>query len=162
MKARKTWREKMENPNLPKVVPIPEKMAKRWGRGNMLLPSPHDVEAAVRGVRTGNLTTISELRQFLAAKYSVDTACPLVTGIFVRIVAEVAEEDRTAGKSKISPYWRVVREDGGLNPKFPGGVRRQAELLRHEGHRILPAKGKQPPRVSGYSIQPPPSTRSAS
>ena len=72
---------------------------------------------------------------------------PLVTGIFVRIAAEAAEEDAAAGKTEITPYWRVVKEDGSLNPKFPGGVQRQQEHLREEGHRIIPGSGKRPPRV---------------
>jgi alkylated DNA nucleotide flippase Atl1 len=48
-------------------------------------------------------------------------------------VAEAAEEDRLAGKPEITPYWRVVRDDGRLNAKFPGGVERQAERLGSEG-----------------------------
>jgi alkylated DNA nucleotide flippase Atl1 len=39
-----------------------------------------------------------------------------------------------AGKSEITPCWRVVGEDGRLNPKFPGGLERRAERLRAEGH----------------------------
>jgi hypothetical protein len=66
----------------------------------------------------------------------------------MRLAAEAAEEDASTGKTKIAPYWRVVREDGSLNPKFPGGVERQAEKLRGEGHRILPGTGKRPPRIA--------------
>ena len=62
--------------------------------------------------------------------------CPLMTGIFLRIVAEAAEEDRLLGKCDITPYWRIVGEDGKLNAKFPGGVERQAEHLREEGHAV--------------------------
>jgi len=94
------------------------------------------------------VTTTSQIREYLAARYAVDTACPLATGIFVRIAAEAAEEDARAGKARITPYWRVVKEDGSLYPKFPGGVSRQAERLRAEGHRIVPGNGKRPPRVA--------------
>ena len=31
MKTRKRWREKTDNPNLPKVVAIPPRMHKRFG-----------------------------------------------------------------------------------------------------------------------------------
>jgi hypothetical protein len=148
MRTRKSWRAKMDNPDLPKVVNIPPNMQKRTGPGTMVLPSPHDVESAMRAIRRGRVMPVSRLREYLAGKYSVDTACPLVTGIFVRIAAEAAEEDARAGKSRITPYWRVVKEDGSLNPKFPGGVERQAERLREEGHRIVPATGRKPPRVA--------------
>ncbi len=148
MKTRKTWREKMDNPNLPKVVAIPPKMQKRMGAGTMLLPSPREVDACIRGVHKGEVTTVSKIRQTLAQKYAADTACPLVTGIFVRIAAAAAEEDAAAGKTRITPYWRVVRDDGQLNPKFPGGVERQAEHLREEGHRLLKGVGKRLPTVA--------------
>jgi len=138
----------MDNPNLPKVVDIPLQWQKRTGPGSMLIPSPHQVEALIRGVRKGRLVTVARMRQILAAQFMTATTCPLTTGIFVRIAAEAAEEDAQAGKSRITPYWRVVKEDGSLNPKFPGGAARQAERLRAEGHRIVPAKGRRPPRVA--------------
>jgi len=148
MKTRKSWREKMDNPNLPKVVEIPPNMRKRLGTGTMLVPSPKEVDAFIRTVRKGSVATVSQIRRFLAGKYSVDVTCPLTTGIFIRIAAEAAEEDASKGKTGITPYWRVVKDDGSLNPKFPGGVERQAERLRGEGHRILPGAGKRPPRVA--------------
>ncbi|MEA1905083.1 MAG: methylated DNA-protein cysteine methyltransferase, partial [Candidatus Hadarchaeota archaeon] len=55
-----------------------------------------------------------------------------------------------AGKKRITPYWRVLKADGRLNEKFPGGVRAQATCLRKEGHRIQPGKGKKPPRVKDF------------
>jgi len=146
--TRKSWREKLHNPNLPKVVEIPPNMRKRWGSGTMLVPDPREVDALIRKVPAGSLVKVSELGATLAAKYAVDVTCPLTTGIFVRLAAEAAEEDARAGKRKITPYWRVVKEDGSLNPKFPGGVERQIERLREEGHRILPGSGKLPPRVA--------------
>jgi hypothetical protein len=151
MKTRKSWREKMDNPNLPKVVDIPPRMQQRFGTGTMLVPSPNEVEAFIRTVRKGSVTTVSQIREFLAGKHSANVTCPLTTGIFVRIAAEAAEEEASAGKAKITPYWRVLKDDGSLNPKFPGGVRRQVERLREEGHRIVPGAGKRPPRVvSGF------------
>jgi alkylated DNA nucleotide flippase Atl1 len=148
MKTRRSWREKMDNPSLPKVVAILPNMRKRFGGGTMLVPSPPEVEAFIRTVPKGSVTTVSQIREFLAEKYSADVTCPLTTGIFVRLAAEAAEEDASTGKTKITPYWRVVKDDGSLNPKFPGGVDRQAEKLRAEGHRILPGTGKRPPRVA--------------
>jgi hypothetical protein len=147
MKTRKSWRQKMHNPNLPKLVAMPPKMQSRLGNGTMLLPSPREVDALIRSVRKGSLITVSQIRQALARKYAADVTCPLVTGIFVWIAAEAAEEDSAAGKTKITPYWRVLKDDGSLNPKFPGGVGRQEQRLRDEGHRIVPGSGRKPPRV---------------
>src|SRR5215469_11888422 len=99
MRTRKSWREKMVNPDLPRVVDIPPRMQKRTGPGTMVLPSPNDVEATMRGIRKGSVVPVSRIREYLAGKYAADTACPLLTGIFVRIVAEAAEEDALAGKA---------------------------------------------------------------
>jgi len=126
----------MDNPNLPKVVRIPAKMRKTCGMGTMLVPSPRDVDAYIRTVPKGRLVTVKRIREALAGKFAADVTCPLTTGIFVWIAAEAAEEAAREGKTRITPYWRVVRDDGSLNPKFPGGVEAQAERLRDEGHRI--------------------------
>ncbi len=126
----------MDNPALPKVVRLAPKMRKRFGGETMLVPSPRDVDAVIRGVRKGRVVSVGEIRRYLAEKYSADVACPLTTGIFVRIAAEAADEAEREGARRITPYWRVVKDDGSLNPKFPGGVEAQAERLRDEGHTI--------------------------
>ncbi len=148
----KTWRMKLEqdHPNHGKVVPIPPKMQKRLGHGLLLIPHPKNVEALMRKVRKGKLTTGSCIRDRLATEAGATASCPLVTGIFVNIVANAAEEDRAAGKKRITPYWRTIKNDGKLNDKYPGGVRAQAAHLREEGFTIQAGKGKQPPRVKNY------------
>src|SRR5437763_13514925 len=103
MRTRKTWREKMDNPNLPKVVDIPPKMQRKLGAGTLLIPSPRDVEAVIRGIPRGEVMTVGMIRERLAAKYATTSACPLVTGIFVRVSAEAAEEDAMRGKTGITP-----------------------------------------------------------
>ncbi len=54
------------------------------------------------------------------------------------------------GKKRVTPYWRVVRTDGGLNEKLPGGAKEQARRLREEGHGILPSKGKKAVKVREF------------
>ena len=133
--SRIPWRMKLEKPSvqLPKIVRVPPKWRKQYGTGTMLIAHPLEVDALIRKVPRGKLVTVARLRECLARKHRTSTTCPLTTGIFVRIVAEVAEEDRRAGKTRFTPYWRVVRDDGSLNEKFPGGVKQQARRLRAEG-----------------------------
>ena len=119
-----------------KIVVIPPKRQKRFGRGKMLIPSPLDVEALIRSIPRGKVITQSQLRERLAQAAGVDCACPMTTGIFVRITAEAAAEDERAGKSRITPYWRVVRDDGSLLEKLPGGLTMQAARLESEGRTI--------------------------
>jgi hypothetical protein len=133
--SRVPWREKMERPQEAKLVRVPPKMS-QFGKGMMLIPTPKLVDAIVRQVRKGRLVTVGEIRRKLAADFSADVTCPLTTGIFIRIVAEASEEDRANGRKRIAPYWRVIKDDGSLNPKFPGGEQLQARNLRREGFSI--------------------------
>jgi hypothetical protein len=108
------------------------------------------VDEYVRTIPRRKLVTVGQIRRHLAGPFQADSTCPLTTGIFLRILSEAAEEDRQAGKKTITPYWRVVKDDGSLNPKFPGGVEAHAERLRQEGHEVTAGKGKKAPRVAGF------------
>ncbi|NQT82299.1 MGMT family protein [bacterium] len=151
-KSRKSWREKLENPGkgLPKVVHGPPKWEKRFGGRRVLVPTPLLVDGLIRKVRKGKLVTVRQIRKRLASDFKAESTCPLTTGIFVRIAAETAEEDLQKGKKRVTPYWRVVRDDGSLNEKFPGGVKGQSASLREEGHSIQRGKGKKPPKVRDF------------
>jgi alkylated DNA nucleotide flippase Atl1 len=136
VKSKTSWREKLEKPQQPKLVQVPPKMS-RFGKGTMLIPTPMLVDELVKRIPKGKLVTVGELRRKLAADFGADVTCPLTTGIFVRIAAEAAEEDRAKGRRRITPYWRVVKDDGSLNPKFPGGEKLQTKCLRSEGLSII-------------------------
>lgn len=151
MKTRATAREKLEkDQGLPRIVDIPPKMEKRFGKGKMLIPKPLDVDVLIRRVKRGKLVTQSQIREKLAKDFKTNVTCPITTGIFIRIAAEAAEEDLRIGKKQITPYWRVIRDDGSLNEKFPGGVEAQAKYLRKEGYTIEPGKGKKSPKVKDF------------
>lgn len=149
-RSRKSWREKLENQDHSKIVEIPPRMAKRFGTGTMLIPKPLDVDALIRKTKKGQLVTVSEIRSRLARDNGVDVACPLTTGIFIRIAAEASEEDLRSGRTRVTPYWRVIRDDGSLNEKFPGGVKAQSRRLKEEGHVIAAGKGAKPPTVKNF------------
>jgi len=143
------WREKLER-HEAKIVDIPPRMQARLGVGRMVIPKPLDVDDLIRHVPKGKLVTGPVLRQELARRSNVDVACPITTGIFVRICAESSEEERRAGKKTVTPYWRVLSSEGELNPKFPGGAAAQKRRLAAEGHTVMPARGKKPPAVMGF------------
>jgi hypothetical protein len=148
--TRKSWHEKLHNGQEPKIVKIPREGWKRMGGATMLVSTPLDVDAAIRTVPKGKLVTSAQLRSRLAKDHGAECACPTSTGIFVRIAAEAAEEDLAQGKKKITPWWRVIKIDGSLNEKFPGGAELQAERLETEGHAIIPATAKRPPKVEKF------------
>lgn len=132
------WRKKMERPAQPQIVEqVPANGPKSFGTGSMVIVTPMLIDGLVRQIPLGELTTIGELRKKFAQQFETDTTCPLTTGIFLRIVAENAEEERNNGRADITPYWRVVRDDGTMIDKFPGGIPQQAENLKNEGFEIL-------------------------
>ncbi len=151
-KRRKTWREKLEDtPDLPKIVDLTQENKRtNWGTGIMLVPRPLDIDALVRKVGEGKLITQDQIREKLARDSGVDFTCPLTTGIFLGIIANAAEEGLEGGAQEVAPYWRVIKADSSLNPKFPGGAEAQAARLEAEGHAIQPGKGKKPPRVADF------------
>jgi hypothetical protein len=142
MKAKKTWKEKLNDPKgLPKIGRVEGKMSTKWGTGTMVVPAAIEVDELMRRVPKGKLVTINELRTALARKHKVDIGCPITTGIFAWIAAHAAEEDAAAGKARITPYWRTLKTGGQLNEKYPGGIPALTAKLKAEGHRIV-QKGK--------------------
>jgi len=116
----------------------------------MLVAKPLDVDALIRKVQKGKLVTVAQVMEKLAKDAHATCACPMTTGIFLRIVAEVAEEDLRNGEAEVTPYWRVLKSDGILNIKFPGGTQEQAARLKEEGHNIEPGKDGKAPRVKNF------------
>ncbi|MEZ6072573.1 MAG: methylated DNA-protein cysteine methyltransferase [Pirellulales bacterium] len=142
MAARKTWREKLaDDKDLPKVEKIAGKMSRRLGTGTVVVPAPREVDAAMKTIRRGRLTTIDLVRQALAERHVATVACPLTTGIFAWIAAHAADEAESQGRQRITPYWRTLKAGGELNPKYPGGIKNLRARLTAEGHRVV-KKGK--------------------
>ena len=82
-KAKKSWREKLaDSKDLPKVVTIPLAGRKRWGGATLAIPAPRDVDALMRTVPKGRVTTINELRAATAKRHCAAAGCPITTGIF--------------------------------------------------------------------------------
>jgi hypothetical protein len=104
--------------------------------GRMLISSPRDIEAVIERIPSGRVLRVSDLRLSLAKSHKADYTCPLTTGIFVRVAAEAADEERAVGLPGI-PYWRLVRDDGSMFDKFPGGAPAQIQRLQSEGVEIF-------------------------
>jgi hypothetical protein len=142
MYYRKTWNQKLaDSKDLPKVVKITGRMSKRWGNGTCAIPAPADVDAIMKGVRKGKLITINEIRERVAKSHGATIGCPVTCGIFSWIAAHAAEESAAAGAKRITPYWRTLKSNGELNPKYPGGIANLKKRLTAEGHRVV-ARGK--------------------
>jgi alkylated DNA nucleotide flippase Atl1 len=139
---KKSWSEKLQDSKgLPQVQKITDKMSKRWGTGTVVIPAPMEVDEIMRKVPNRKVTTINEIRAALAKKHGATIGCPITTGIFAWIAANAAQERKEKGEKDITPYWRVLKADGVVNEKYPGGVDEQKKLLEKEGHKVV-QKGK--------------------
>ena len=141
--VKKSAREKLlDDKDLPKVFDTRnQKVSKRWGEGLCVIPRPRDVDALMKKVPKGKLTTINELRAAVARQHNADMGCPITTGIFAWIAAHAAAEAQADGRKRVTPYWRTLKKGGEVNPKYPGGVAAQRILLETEGHKVV-KKGK--------------------
>jgi hypothetical protein len=139
---KKSWADKLaDNKGFPKVCKIDGKKSKRWGEGTFVIPAPMEVDELMRRVRKGSVTTVDELRKVLARRHGATIACPITTGIFAWIAAHAAAEAAATGRKRITPYWRTLKSNGELNPKYPGGTAELARKLSAEGHQTM-QKGK--------------------
>ncbi|HYV91647.1 MAG TPA: methylated DNA-protein cysteine methyltransferase [Chitinophagales bacterium] len=140
-KVLKSWSEKMHPDMKPRIVTdTSAKWRRKFGEGKMLIATPMLVDRLIREIPEGNLTTVNLIREKLARDFSTDYTCPITAGIFVWIVANAAEEERRHHDYNISPYWREIKDNGQLNPKYPGGEEHHAKLLRAEGYHITKTK----------------------
>src|SRR5262245_46725310 len=106
----RTFIQKRDQAPEPLVQTLLEAKGKLFPPGRMLIASPLAISNIVKLVPEGSVITLVQIRELLAQQFRADYTCPLTTGIFLRILAEAAEEEGGAG----CPYWRVVRGDGRL------------------------------------------------
>ena len=127
-----------DSKDMPKMQTITDqKSIEKYGGDRMYFAPPMDYDAAMRRVPYGKLTTVGEIRAFFAAQSGADFTEPITAGIFVSIAAWASyqrKEDET-------PWWRTLKANGELNPKYPGGAEAQKEKLEAEGHTVIP-KGR--------------------
>lgn len=143
----------MDRPAEPRIVQVPVRWQKQQGAGSMLIATPRLVANIMKQAAKGKLLTIGQIRERLTKDFGTQTTCPLTTGIFARIAAEAANEELEKGRTRVTPFWRLIRDDGSLMEKFPGGVAAQARLLRKEGHTIVSGSGKKAPRVKDHDAK---------
>jgi hypothetical protein len=122
-------------PHIVHVIPPGAPGYREADGGSMVISTPAEVDAIIRNVGCGEVVTLDDIRQALARRHQATVACPVSTAIFINMAARAAEERRTRGESadSLTPWWRVLKKGGLLNPKLPGGIERQTALLAAEG-----------------------------
>lgn len=94
--------------NTSKIVEIPVKMEKFYGKGSMLHPSKEDIEALVKTIPRGKIATIETLCNKLSDIYGTDVTCPMRTGNTIKKISENYAIDTV---DENLPFWRVVKKD---------------------------------------------------
>lgn len=123
-----------DSKDMPKFQIITdEKSIKRYGGDRMYFAPPIEYDRVMRLVPYGKLLTIGSIRDYFARQSGADFTEPITAGIFVSIAAW-ASHQRPDDKT---PWWRTLKADGELNPKYPGGVEEQKKRLEQEGHTII-------------------------
>ena len=123
-----------DSKDMPKFVKITDKLSiEKYGGDNMYFAPPMDYDEIMRKVPYGKLITVGNIRDYFAKKNNADFTDPITAGIFTSIVAWASyqrNEDET-------PYWRTLKNNGELNPKYPEGIELQKKKLEEEGHTII-------------------------
>lgn len=129
-------------PHIVTMIPPGAPGYREANGGAMVISSPAEVDVMVKKIKPGEVVTLDDLRAAIARRHNVAVACPVSTAIFANMSARAAEEMRHAGiaAEKLTPWWRVLKKGGFLNPKLPGGVERQAALLAAEGVKASPLR----------------------
>ena len=120
----KSWAEKRDTSKESQVKINDKKFADIPAGTRMLIPSPKIVDDFVKTIPNGSFMSTKDLRNRLAIQYDAEMTCPLVTGIFLRIISEAAYEEYQLDKNieKITPFWRVVDPDSRLANKLTFGT----------------------------------------
>lgn len=139
-----------DSKDMPKIQTITDpKSIEKYGGSQMYFAPPLDYDRVMRSVPWGKLTTVGAIRDYFAKQNGADFTEPITAGVFVSIAAWASEQRRAASAEARgsagcgtfdgieTPYWRTLKANGELNPKYPGGVEAQRQRLEAEGHCVL-------------------------
>ena len=123
-----------DSKDMPKFKTISDhKSIDKYGGNKMYFAPPIYYDKVMKQIPYGKIITVGKIREHFAKLSGTDFTEPITAGIFVSIAAWASyqrSEDET-------PYWRTLKANGELNPKYPGGVEAQREKLESEGHTII-------------------------
>ncbi len=123
-----------DSKDMPKMQTITdEKSIEKYGGNRMYFAPPADYDRVMKQVPYGKVITVGKIREYFARLNEADFTEPITAGIFVSIAAWASYQR----SNDETPYWRTLKADGELNPKYPGGIEAQREKLEAEGHTVI-------------------------
>jgi hypothetical protein len=114
------WNTKLNAKKLPKRVQLDKDFAGIKAGSMLFVGTPQIIDAYMRSVPAGETRTIERMRRELARQNKCDATCPVSTAIFMRISAQAAIEQMSAGKvtADITPFWRVIEPQSTIASKL--------------------------------------------
>jgi hypothetical protein len=130
---KKSWADRMEQDHSV-IKKLDKDFADMKAGSMMYISNPKTIAAYVRNIPKGKAIDLKTLRKDLAIEHRADVTCPVTTGIFLRIVAEAANEQLEQGKpiTKVTPFWRVVDTKMPLAKKLTFGTKLIREQRKKE------------------------------
>ena len=123
-----------DSKDMPKYVKITDEASiKKYGGDNMYFASPMAYDEIMRKIPYGKIITVGKISEHFAKENHADFTDPITAGIFTSIVAWASYQR----KENQTPYWRTLKANGELNPKYPEGIEFQKKMLEKEGHTII-------------------------
>ena len=118
----KTWQEKYDNGREPVVKTLEKSWLGNPAGSKMLISTPTEISEIINKIPVGKTKTVNEIKKDLAKKHRADFTCPLTTGIFLKIIAELNFEKLQNGEKDITPFWRVIDPTSKLAQKLSFGA----------------------------------------
>ena len=123
-----------DSKDMPKFQIITDqKSIEKYGGNRMYFAPPIEYDRVMKQIPYGKVITVGKIREYFAGLSGADFTEPITAGVFVSIAAWASYQRN----DNETPYWRTLKANGELNPKYPGGVEAQKEKLQAEGHTIL-------------------------
>lgn len=124
----------LKDNDMPKVQIVTDQVTiKKYGGEKMFFAPPRDYDQVMKRIPKGKIMTVKAIREYFAKQHHADFTDPITAGIFVSIVAWASSQRDV----DVTPYWRTLKANGELNPKYPGGTEAQKRKLEEEGHTII-------------------------
>jgi DNA-directed RNA polymerase sigma subunit (sigma70/sigma32) len=128
-----SFQEKYESSRTTYTKVLDKRFADIEAGSTVVIASPQDIATELNQLGLREMISMSELRRRLATRHAADKACPAMTGMNLRIVAEVAIAALDGGvpQTDVTPFWNVIDPAHPLAAKLPGGIARIEQLRKH-------------------------------
>src|SRR5512137_1782454 len=116
--ASSDWEARFDRAQSVEVKVLDKPFAGIPAGARMLIVTPRMVDDYARTLPAGRTVDAPTLRRALAGKHRAEHACPVTTGLSLRVVAERAWLRLGRRETDVTPFWRVVAPDSDLAGKL--------------------------------------------